>query len=229
MDLSDAQLAVLLSEAHKGRNVNGVTHDVNNALGAIMAYAELVQMDTSDPEARRMLGEIVGAAERGSKVLTALTTIARPVTHVPGVTCDVALVLESVELLFSYELKYGQIDAEFIVDTTIDSASIDAASLQRALMYVVANAVESMVCAGSHTMAVHAFVSGANVCIQVSNTGESIAPSVAAKMFESGFTTKGSSYLGMGLSIARDLVREAHGDLEFVGGSEFRILIPSAG
>jgi signal transduction histidine kinase len=68
VDLTRQQLESLLHQAQTGRNINNVTHDVNNLLGAIMAYAELIEMDSDDPEVNRMLREIVTAVEKGSAI-----------------------------------------------------------------------------------------------------------------------------------------------------------------
>ncbi|MDP1662455.1 MAG: cytochrome c3 family protein [Phycisphaerales bacterium] len=43
--------------------MNGVTHDINNLLGAAMAYAELAALDPNlSPETTRMMGQIVDGA-----------------------------------------------------------------------------------------------------------------------------------------------------------------------
>ena len=52
------RLTRLFRHAQVGRSVSSVTHDLNNYLGAIMAYAELAGMDKGiSADTARMLGE----------------------------------------------------------------------------------------------------------------------------------------------------------------------------
>jgi hypothetical protein len=55
--------------------VTNVTHDANNLLSVVMAYSELIQMDTTDSETNRMLSEMITAVERTSILFSSLTTI----------------------------------------------------------------------------------------------------------------------------------------------------------
>ena len=70
------------------------------------------------------------------------------------------------------------------------------------------------------------------VAIEVSDTGTGIAPDALPRVFEPFFTTKGVSGRGLGLSVARGIVKSAGGDIEVesaVGaGSTFRIVLPLA-
>ena len=64
-DETREKLARLYRYAQVGHCVSSVTHDVNNFLGAVLAYAELVGLEKNQtPEALRMLGEVMSAVRK---------------------------------------------------------------------------------------------------------------------------------------------------------------------
>src|SRR4030095_3163986 len=77
------KLEAQLGQAQKmeaiGTLAGGIAHDFNNILAAIIGYAqELLSPDGEDPaEHGRSVGVILGAAERGAKVVKQLLTFAR--------------------------------------------------------------------------------------------------------------------------------------------------------
>jgi PAS domain S-box-containing protein len=70
------------------------------------------------------------------------------------------------------------------------------------------------------------------VAIEVSDTGTGIAPDALPRIFEPFFSTKGISGRGLGLAVARGIVKSLGGDIEVESalgaGSTFRIVLPLA-
>jgi signal transduction histidine kinase len=63
------------------------------------------------------------------------------------------------------------------------------------------------------------------------NGGPCIPPDVQAKLFQRGFSTKGSQGSGIGLHVSSKLAREAHGNLTYDGSAPnpcFILLLPAA-
>jgi len=229
VDLTRQQLESLLHQAQTGRNINNVTHDVNNLLGAIMAYAELIEMDSDDPEVNRMLREIVTAVEKGSAILSALTTIARPIRPSKFGVCDIKKVLKSLELLFLYEFKLNLVEFRSLIDEEVDSAKILEPVLQRALMYLLVNALEAFDKEEEGKgITLHASLQDDHVRITVQDSNNAPPPDAIERMFDPGFTTKGPEHLGMGLTIARELLNEYNGTLRYESDAGFAILVPRA-
>jgi signal transduction histidine kinase len=229
VDLTRQQLESLLHLAQKGRNVNSVTHDVNNLLGAIMAYAELIEMDSDDSEVNRMLREIVTAVEKGSAILGALTMIARPQRSEKLAVCDIKKVLKSLELLFTYEFKLNLVEFKSVIDNEVHSAKIPEPVLQRSLMYVLVNALEAF--DGEEEgkgITLHVSLQNGHVRITVQDSNNAPTADAIDHMFDPGFTTKGSDHLGMGLTIARELLDEYNGTLNYTPDSGFTVLVPRA-
>lgn len=229
MELTTAQIESLIRDAQKGRNINNVTHDVNNLLGAIMAYAELIQMDTTDPEMNRMIEEILGAVEKGAEILSALTVISRNSKQNTSDICDIAKVLRSINLLFAYEFKLGLIQTQFSSDEGVDSAKIGEPILQRVLMHIIANALEAIRDLDEKTLSINASLEETYVCLTIKDSGGEIEQDVLPRMFEPGFSTKDEKHVGMGLSISKTLLESANGRIQYDPQSGFKILVPHAG
>jgi len=227
VELTSAQLESLIDEAQKGRNVNNVTHDVNNLLGAIMAYAELIRMDSTDSETNRMIDEILGAVEKSADILSALTTISRRSNPKSREVCEIALVMESLELLFVYEFKLGLVEVQITIEEEVESVKLHEQVLQRVLMHVIANALEALDGQENKVLTIGSSIEAGKVSIKVKDSSGAIASEVQEKMFEAGFSTKDETHLGMGLTMARELLARGGGSIEYDPEDGFVILVPS--
>jgi len=108
---------------------------------------------------------------------------------------------------------------------------IDRRILSRALVNLVANAIEAMPRGGTLTVAARKDANGGGAILSVADTGVGIGPDARARLFEPYFSTK-SSGTGLGLAIVRRVV-EAHGgtidvESEPGKGTTFTIRLPEA-
>lgn len=139
-----AQLVQLHRYAQVGKCVNGVTHDINNLLGAAMAYAELASFDERiSPDTSRMLGQIVEGITKCSQLISSLTSIAR------RDRLDINLVspdrlMDDVLTLRDYELKMKQIAVEKVYDPDIGAMLLDLPKVKVALIYLLVNAQDAV-------------------------------------------------------------------------------------
>ncbi len=118
-----------------GRFVRDAVHDVNNQLGAIMAYAELLALDLKDNAAHKdMLSEIVAAVNRASRVVDTLSTIAgRDESTVQPV--DLAACLRDALALFDRERDRRGLR----IDVTIPKAPVQIAGVHARLARLFAH------------------------------------------------------------------------------------------
>lgn len=106
---------------------------------------------------------------------------------------------------------------------------------QVALQQVVVNLVQNALDASSSNTAPAVHVrtsrSGDRVAIEVRDNGTGIPPEVLPHVFDPFFTTKPPGRgTGLGLTIARELVRRAGGTVDFAtgsGGTSFTVLLPT--
>lgn len=220
MNLDDDAFEALLHRTYAGQYVNSATHDLNNVLGAIMAYADLIRMDSKNPETTRMAGEIVSASEKGAKLLEALTMIARPIDTDRTDTASVSEVFSAIELLFAYDIKRQNIDATFTIGKEAGQVFLEDHILQRILMRLIDNAMEALADAPQKTLRVEATREGASVQIVVSDSGTGVPDEITQTLFDPQVSTK-DGHPGMGLTLAGQLATACGATLEYGKDSRF--------
>jgi len=226
-----------------GTLAGGIAHDFNNILGIILGYAqELLNKDGEGPAERaRSVGVILGAAERGAKVVRQLLTFARK-TGTEHKPFDVnSLARETLDIL--REIFPKTMNFRLDLDPTLPVIQGDHNQLQQALINICLNARDAMPEGGgtlsirtSQTTAAHVNrhfpeADGAYARIEISDTGTGMDDETRQRVFEPFFTTKREQGgTGLGLSVVYGIV-QAHGG--FIGveseterGTRFTLFLP---
>lgn len=124
------------------RCIDSVTHNVNNHLGAIMAYAELMGLEDHDPsETTRMLDGIVACVQKSTELLDGLAEpIGRRQTKVSDV--DVCELVHRMKDLHGRELDNANISVD--IECHGDCSPIRAVRgrLSRALMLILRETID---------------------------------------------------------------------------------------
>jgi len=209
-----------------GRCVNSVTHDANNALGVILAYAELVSMDGAiDGEAARMLKEIIAATRRASAQLGWLTGIARP-AQASRSAVRLGAVVERAVSMRHYEAKRAGVEIAVDIADDLPEVSIEVPAIERAIIYLIANALDAVVDCETKRISIRAEVRGKSVLGYMLDSADPIPDAIAHSMFEPFFTTKAGQHLGLGLTAAGRALESNGGTLTYEAGSGFCLTLP---
>lgn len=218
--------AQLYRFAQIGRCVNSVTHDVNNYLGAIMAYAELVAMDSNlSPESNRMLSEVIGAVRKSSTLVNNLTDVARK-ERLDVRIVDPANLMERVLDLRRYDMKVGHVTLATEYAPDLVNITVDLPKLQLAMMYLISNAIEALEHVKVKRLDIKIATEGGCVLFLFKDSGPAIATDVCDRMFQPYFTTKTRDHLGLGLTLARATIEDHDGELSYHPSVGFVIRIP---
>ena len=123
----------------------------------------------------------------------------------------------------------GGITLSLDIAPEIGQVELDSTRMKRALLNIVANAVEATPEGGTVAISVGPQESG-TYHITISDTGKGIPEDMLATIFEPFVSTKGSKGTGLGLPVMKKIVEEHGGrvDLEsMVGeGTTFRVTLP---
>ncbi|HNR30196.1 MAG TPA: HAMP domain-containing sensor histidine kinase [Candidatus Hydrogenedentes bacterium] len=223
----DARLAALFRYAQVGRCVNGVAHDLNNYLGAVMAYAELCTLEEGlTSECNRMLGEIIGGIQKASALVNALTGVARKETTRIAMV-DPSLVVRHVLELNAYTLKTARIPVETRIEENVPCVPGNAPNLELAISYLVLNAIEALDAMPDRRLFVGLCRGADAVEIAVKDSGPPIPEPLRERMFDPYVTTKPAPHLGLGLFVARAIVTRHAGTLHYAPETGFTITLPS--
>ncbi len=129
-------------------------------------------------------------------------------------------VLSDIALPRRIEWRYRPVETPFMLST-------DPQLLCQVLRNLLINAVQAI--SGEGVILLRARVSSRGIDLQLSDSGEGVSGDDGARLFEPLFTTKPKGN-GLGLWIARDLVRRLGGELSLAAGALsgacFRIQLP---
>lgn len=228
-----ARLLRLARLAAVGELVAGVAHEVNNPLGSISAFAQILLRDEALTAAQRDSVDVINAeALRASQIVKDLLAFARNSDPVRA-PLDVNSVIQSALRLHGYELSSNRIGVELALAARLPTVLGDARQLQQVCLNVISNAIQAMSPGGSGTLFVSTRVSGSRVIVELGDTGPGIPDHAAARVFEPFFTTKDDGKgTGLGLSVSRGIIEAHGGTIEVAStsasGTIFRLSLPAA-
>jgi two-component system, NtrC family, sensor kinase len=218
--------------AFLGQLVAGVAHEISNPLSGIAGCAEaLSSLASKAPgtarEARKFRDLIREEVARSERIVRFLLDSARPS---PGDTAELPGTVQTALKLLERHPAFNRIRVRFRVPDGLPAARIEAESLKQVVMALAMNAAQAMPTGG--TLTLHAGRNGRTVTLDVIDTGPGVAASLRPHLFEPYFTTDPNRGAGLGLPVARSLLRSRGGDLVYRprrSGSCFRAIVKAAG
>ena len=231
--LSSMRQALKQSEklAHMGQLSAGIAHELNNPLGVVIMYSNIL-LDECKPEdpLREDLKLVVEQAGRCKKIVAGLLNFARKnqVNH------QVVNLIEFVNHGLESVIVPANVKIEVINKTTNPDAMLDSEQMMQVLTNLVKNAIDAMPGGGEINILLEDTLS--DVCITVRDTGTGIKDEHKAKVFEPFFTTKGLGHgTGLGLATTYGIVKMHKGQITVESntdpakgqtGTSFKIVLP---
>jgi signal transduction histidine kinase len=235
LQLTDLQGQLIRSErlAALGQLSAGVSHELDNPIGVIMGYAELLmeEAQSTDP-----LGEyavvIRDEAKRCKRIIAGLLDFSRPSLGVTELVDLKVLVSDLVDQL-GEQRPFRRITWKLELPEAEPVVQVDPDSLRQVLVNLVLNSSQSMGGEGTITVSIGEMESGkiAGYQVTISDTGSGVPDGMEERVFDPFYTTKRRGEgTGLGLSICRKLVEEANGQASCVAGPDgaFLIWLPRA-
>lgn len=218
------------------RFVADASHELRTPLTTIRSNASLLRdyPDVTEDDRRSALGQIDEEAERMSRLVHSLLTLARADAGLP-------FVLEPMPLAPLVEDVTDQIKAISQGQLTITSSlDYDAEvngngdALRQLLLILLDNAVKYTPSGGRIEVSLQR--EDDRVCITVADTGAGISAEAQPHIFDRFFradSTRGTGGTGLGLSIAKWIVEQHGGSIAVSSklgeGSTFTVTLPNAG
>ncbi|MCG5055853.1 MAG: PAS domain-containing protein [Myxococcales bacterium] len=236
----ERNLARQLSHAEKlaaiGRLAGGVAHEINNPLGGILAFTQILQRpDITDDERTEYLAEIEKMALRCKAIVQSLLRFARqgPATVRGPVNLNDVI---SESLRFS-PYKFGARDVAIVSSLAPNLPPILGSpnQLEQILINLLSNSVDAIVSqrpGASGRVEVSTRCEGEDVVLELRDDGPGIPEAALEKLFDPFFTTKDEGKgTGLGLAVTYAIVEEHGGRIRASnlpgGGALFSVSFPS--
>jgi two-component system, NtrC family, sensor kinase len=227
------ELQVIAAERkHAVANLaRGVSHDINNALGAVFPLVQQLRADLETGQfdlavAADDLQQIEGSLRVCRRIFGGMLNFARGMAHTSS---DVSLrhEVDCTLALLRDRLQRGRIQVQLDVPDGLPPLRGVRSDVEQLLLNLISNAHDAMPEGG--TLTVRANQHGDLTELFVEDTGCGIPAPLLSKVQEPFFTTK-SSGSGLGLAICRSIVSEMGGSLQIESqrhqGTSVRVVLP---
>jgi two-component system C4-dicarboxylate transport sensor histidine kinase DctB len=217
-----------------GQMAAGVTHELNQPLAAIRAFADNARIFLQRGQAVQAeanLGHIGDASARMGAIISQLKGFARKDETIA--TVDLAQSVRASAFLMESEFRRHGIALE--MDTGTDACPLmvagDAVRIEQVIINLLRNALDAVEDAPQRRVSIVLSRTGDQAEVSISDSGGGIPEQVAAHLFEPFYTTKPSGKgLGLGLAISSSIAQAMNGQLAAHnlpgGGAQFVLRLP---
>jgi two-component system NtrC family sensor kinase len=211
--------------------VRGVSHDINNALGAVLP---LVQQISADVESNRLQQEVLSedlqqieqSLQTCRRIFGGMLSLARGAT-LGSAHANVRRGLDGTLAIVKDGLERRGIRLAVELMDIVPNVRLGQGDLEQLLLNLIVNARDAMVNGGVLYVKTQRFQEKLEIVIR--DTGCGIPLEHMSRIQEPFFTTKHDGN-GLGLSICRSIVWNARGEMKIQSqtgvGTEIRILLP---
>jgi len=212
-----------------GMMMGNLIHDLNNPLTSVNGNVELLQINpiTADPKIKKRIDTINNGVKRLSEKLRELQLFTKTTSSETLININ-DLVKETVHVA-EYLPKASRLPITLNLDSKLLTFTGNAYKLAQALLMIIDNALDSIISITGPeiTISTSQNLTG-EILIKVTNNGPMISKELEEKIFEPFFSTK-TNALGMGLTVAREMILSNLGNLTFTSSevqTEFIITLP---
>lgn len=216
--------------ASMGQLAAGVAHEINNPLGSILLFAEMLYEEAGEKDPRREdLKMITQETLRCKKIVSDLLNFARQQEILAQAT-DVNEILDQSVNSVGHQPNFNNVKIVKQFAPDLPTLQADPAQLIQVFVNLLNNAADAMPEGGTITLTTR-LEDGRGVQIEIADTGRGIPEENLSKLFTPFFTTKPvGKGTGLGLSIAYGVIKMHRGQIGVksrVGqGTTFQITLP---
>lgn len=215
-----------------------LAHEINQPLTSILLNAQAAQrmLEAEKPdlaEIRAILADIGADDRRAATIIDRARELLRNKSVEPAVVSVQAIAKEVAALVRSDTIERG-INLEASLPDDAPSVRGDRVQLSQVILNLVVNAIDAVSAPENRERRIRLGMRNAEpnvVEVAVADSGTGVAPTLLPRIFDAFVTTKPTG-LGIGLSVAQDIVVRHGGRLwaenNPEGGATFRFTLPAA-
>jgi len=231
--LQQTQTELLQKEklASIGQLAAGVAHEINNPLGTILLFSDMLYSETPEGDPRRDdLRMIIDETTRAKMIVADLLNFARQ-QSVTFQDTDLHVLLDDVIECVKHQPAFEKVTIIRAYNHELPYIQADPDQLQQVFINLMNNAAEAMEKGGAITLSTRP-VDDQWVEIKVADTGNGIPEENLGRLFTPFFTTKPPGKgTGLGLSIVYGIIKMHRGqitvDSKIGKGTTFTVTLPT--
>lgn len=207
----------------------GIAHELNEPLGRILGFAQLIKKTGNLGEQQEEdIERIIKASLYTREIIKKLMIFSR---QMPQQISKINLndVVGSILYFIDVRFQSRGIIIEKQLDESLPNIDADEVQISQVLVNLITNAVHAMPNGGKITVATK--LKGRQISLIVKDTGSGMTPEIRTRIFEPFFTTKPVGQgTGLGLSVVQGIIDSHDGKILVNStprrGSKFEILLP---
>ena len=217
----------------------GLAHEISNPLAIMHAAASDLKLSATDganiPEAEIVstCDQIVRTSERAMAILRGLKSFSREASRDPMAIASIDRIAQGCVDMQQSRFERHHIELRLTSQPGIPLILCREVQIGQIVTNLIANSFDSILAAtsGERWVSINLTSAGANVCMEVADSGPGVPEELRPRLMEPFFTTKeDSGGTGIGLSLSRGIAQDHGGDLMFCeehGRGFFRLLLPT--
>ncbi|OGR26802.1 MAG: hypothetical protein A2277_17485 [Desulfobacterales bacterium RIFOXYA12_FULL_46_15] len=197
-----------------GKLAAGIAHEINNPLGVIQLYTDLVKDAVTDPDTLDDIAMISKHTRSVQKIVRDLLSLSRPKQVILG-RCSINAVVASILEVFKTQGASKNISISFDPNDPLPDIKCDAAILEQILTNLWLNAFDAISKENGRIHIITRMSSDRMVILGIEDNGHGIPKDVISHIFDPFFTTKQTGKgTGLGLSVVYGFITELGGRIE---------------
>ena len=209
----------------------GVAHEINNPLGIILGYTQLLMRhEDGDSQRREDLKTIEKHVLHCKSIVQDLLNFART-SSAKKELCDIHQIIDDVVHFVQQHANPGGIDIQKSYDGDLGPLLVDEKKIKQVLINLIMNAKHAIGRQGTIIIRTSRSKRNGKALISVQDTGCGIDKKNLGRIFDPFFTTKPTGQgTGLGLSVSYGIVKNHGGEINVESrpgqGSTFSLVLP---
>ncbi len=212
-----------------GKMAAGVAHEINNPLGVISCYTDLIKDAVSDPDVLEDIAVIEKHTQNVKHIVKELLKLSRPKQPVSGI-CRINETVRDLVKVFQTQAASKGIRVRTELAEGLPQVKCDAGILEQILTNLWINAFDALQETGGQVkISTGLEKNGDEVLLSIQDNGPGIPDSVINSIFDPFFTTKmPGKGTGLGLAVIYGFISEIGGRIEVKNHAEtcFEVYFP---
>ena len=230
--LMQKQMAQADKLASIGELSSGIAHEINNPLGIILGYTQLL-LRGEDPQSARFsdLKTIEKHVQSCKAIVEDLLNFART-SRSQKERLNIHPIIEDVIGFVRHHSNLENIHIETHFASNVPAVLMDGKKIKQVLVNLLMNAIHAVTPKGTISIATGLNPASGRVTVEVSDTGHGIAKENLSRVFDPFFTTKPTGEgTGLGLSVSYGIIKGHGGNITVKSkpgqGATFTLSLPT--